>query len=189
VLIGTQMIAKGLDFPQVTLAGVISADTGLNLPDFRAGERTFQLVCQIAGRAGRGLATGKVIVQTYCPNHYAVEAAAKQDYLDFYNQEINYRRQFGYPPFSHLARLIFSHTNFTICRRQAEEMHNLLDTEKSRRGMVDLRLIGPTPSYVPRVRGHYQWQVLLCGAALSEFLANVNFSQGWTVDVDPISVI
>ncbi len=189
VLIGTQMIAKGLDLPQVTLAGVISADTGLNLPDFRAGERTFQLICQVAGRAGRGLAAGRAIVQTYCPDHYSVAAASRQDYLDFYNHEISYRRQFGYPPFSHLARLAFSHTNFAICRRQAEEMYHLLDTEKNRRGMVDLRLIGPTPSYIPRIRGHYQWQILLCGTALSEFLANVNFSQGWTVDVDPVSVI
>jgi len=189
VLIGTQMVAKGLDLPQVTLAGVISADTSLNLPDFRAGERTFQLICQIAGRAGRGLAAGKVIVQTYCSGNYAIEAASRQDYLGFYNREISYRNQFGYPPFSQLARLIFSHTNFTRCQGQSQKMYNLLNVEKNRRGIVDLRLIGPVPSYIPRVRGHYQWHIILCGTDLSGFLANVNFSQGWTVDIDPVSVI
>jgi primosomal protein N' (replication factor Y) len=189
VLIGTQMIAKGLDLPQVTLAGVISADIGLNLPDFRAGERTFQLVCQIAGRAGRGLIAGRVIVQTYCPDHYAIKAASKQDYADFYSHEISYRRQFGYPPFSQLARLIFSHTNFIVCGHEAEKMYRLLTTEKDRRGIVDLRLIGPVPAHIPRIRGHYQWQIIICGVALSEFLSDITFPKGWIIDVDPVSVI
>lgn len=189
VLIGTQMIAKGLDLPQVTLAGVISADIGLNLPDFRAGERTFQLVCQIAGRAGRGLAAGKVIVQTYCPEHYAIKAASRHDYLSFYTQEIEYRRQLGYPPFNELARLVFSHVNVVACQRESEKMHQLLKAEKDRKGITNLRLIGPVPAHVPRIRGHYQWQIVLCGVALSEFLSDISFSQGWTVDVDPVSVI
>jgi primosomal protein N' (replication factor Y) len=189
VLIGTQMIAKGLDLPQVTLAGVISADTGLNLPDFRAGERTFQLVCQVAGRAGRGFAAGRVVVQTYCPEHYAIKAAARHDYLGFYNQEIKYRHQFGYPPFSQLARLVFSHTNFNACRFEADKMHQLLNTEKNRKGIADLRIIGPVPAYVPRIRGRYQWQIILCGVALSEFLAGISFPQAWIIDVDPVSVI
>ncbi len=189
ILIGTQMVAKGLDLPQVTLAGVISADTGLNLPDFRAGERTFQLLCQVAGRAGRGIVAGRVIIQTYSPDHYAVQAASKHDYLAFYAKEIDYRREFGYPPFSHLARLTFSHTNAATCQKEAERMSQLLATERDRRGIPDLRLIGPVPAFVPRLRGHYRWQVVLCGTALAAFLADMAFPQGWVVDIDPVGMV
>jgi len=189
VLIGTQMIAKGLDFPQITVAGVISADTGLNLPDFRAGERTFQLLCQVAGRAGRGFMPGKVIIQTYSPEHYAIMAASKHDYLSFYAQEINYRRKFGYPPFSHLASLTFSHTNDITCLKEAERMSRLLAAEKDRRGIPDLRLIGPVPAFTPRVRGHYRWQLVLCGTGLDDFLTDIAFPRGWVVDIDPVGVV
>ena len=189
ILIGTQMVAKGLDFPQVTLAGAISADTGLNLPDFRAGERTFQLLCQVAGRAGRGFVAGKVIIQTYSPEHYAIQAASKHDYRAFYAQEINYRREFGYPPFSRLARLIFSHTNSAACHKEAERMSRWLTTERDRKGIPDLRLIGPVPAFVPRLRGHYQWQIVLCGTALASFLTDTTFPQGWVVDIDPVGVV
>ena len=188
VLIGTQMIAKGLDLPQITLTGVISADTGLNLPDFRAGERTFQLLCQVAGRAGRGFTPGRVIIQTYSPEHYAIRAASKHDYLAFYAQEIDYRHKFGYPPFSQLASLAFSHTNESICLREAERMSRLLAAEKDRRGMPDLRLIGPVPAFVPRVRGHYRWQLVLCGSGLNDFLTDIIFPRGWIVDIDPVGV-
>ena len=189
ILIGTQMVAKGLDLPQVTLAGVISADTGLNLPDFRAGERTFQLLCQVAGRAGRGIVAGRVIIQTYSPDHYAVQAASKHDYLAFYAKEIDYRREFGYPPFSHLARLTFSHTNAATCQKEAERMSRLLATERDRRGIPDLRLIGPVPAFVPRLRGHYRWQIVLCGTALAAFLVDMAFPQGWVVDIDPVGMV
>jgi primosomal protein N' (replication factor Y) len=189
VLIGTQMIAKGLDIPNVTLAGVISADTGLNLPDFRAGERTFQLVCQVAGRAGRGFVAGKVIVQTFCPEHYAIKTASRHDYHSFYAQEIDYRRKFGYPPFNQLVRLVFSHTNLDSCRNECQKMCKLLSAEKDRRGIFDLKFIGPAPTHIPRSRGHYQWQIILCGIDLSEFLSNITFPRGWIVDVDPVSVI
>jgi primosomal protein N' (replication factor Y) len=189
VLIGTQMVAKGLDLPQVTLAGVISADTGLNLPDFRAGERTFQLLCQVAGRAGRGFMPGRVIMQTYCPEHYAVQAASRHDYSAFYTRELEYRRQFGYPPFSRLASLTFSHTNGTACQREVERMSSLLVAEKDRRGVPDLRLIGPMPAYVPRLRGYYRWQLVLCGASPDEFLADIAFPRGWVVDIDPVGMV
>ncbi len=189
VLIGTQMVAKGLDLPQITLAGVISADTGLNLPDFRAGERTFQLLCQVAGRAGRGFTPGRVIIQTYSPEHYAIRAASKHDYLTFYAQEINYRRKFGYPPFSQLACLTFSHTNEIACLKEAERMSRLLAAEKDRRGMPDLRLIGPVPAFVPRVRGHYRWQLVLCGTGLNDFLTDIAFPRGWVVDMDPVGMV
>lgn len=188
ILVGTQMVAKGLDLPGVTLVGVISADTGLNFPDFRAGERTFQLLCQVAGRAGRGFTAGRVIIQTYCPEHYAIRAASKHDYASFYVQELSYRRQFGYPPFGRLARLVFAHTNEIVCREEAQRVARLLLREVDRKGLPGIRLIGPAPSFVPRVRGHYQWQILLCGSDVSEFLAPVVFRRGWTVDIDPVGV-
>ena len=189
VLIGTQMVAKGLDLPQVTLAGVISADTNLNLPDFRAGERTFQLLCQVAGRAGRGFMPGRVIIQTYCPEHYAVQAASRHDYLAFYVKELEYRRKFGYPPFSRLASLTFSHTNESACFREVERMGCLLTIEKDRRGIPDLRLIGPIPAFVPRLRGHYRWQLVLCGTDLDDFLTDIAFPRGWVVDIDPVGMV
>ena len=189
ILIGTQMVAKGLDLPQVTLAGVISADTGLNLPDFRAAERTFQLLCQVAGRAGRGVVPGRVIIQTYSPEHYAIKAASKHDYLSFYSQEVDYRRKFGYPPFSRLARLTFSHTNEIACRKEAQRVSRLLNDEIARRGIPDLRVIGPSPALVPRVRGHYQWHVVLCGAAPADLLADVTLPKGWVVDMDPVGMV
>ena len=189
ILIGTQMIAKGLDLPQVTLAGVISADTGLNLPDFRAGERTFQLLCQVAGRSGRGLVSGRVIIQTYSPEHYAIQAASKHDYLAFYRHEIDYRRKLGYPPFARLARLTFSHTNAVACQTEVERMGQLIAAERDRRGMLDFRLIGPVPAFVPRLRGRYQWQIVLCGTALADFLADITFPRGWVVDIDPVGMV
>jgi len=189
VLIGTQMVAKGLDFPQVTLSGVISADTGLNIPDFRAGERIFQLLCQVAGRAGRGLTAGRVIIQTYCPEHYAIQAASKHDYHAFYAREIVYRRQFGYLPFSSLVRLVFSHTNAVSCQKEAERVSRLITIERDRRGIPDLRLIGPAPTFIPRLRGRYHWHMVLCGAEPADILSDVPLPHGWIVDVDPVGVV
>ncbi|MCK5182558.1 MAG: primosomal protein N', partial [Dehalococcoidia bacterium] len=163
VLIGTQMIAKGLDLPQVTLAGIINADTGLNFPDFRSSERTFQLLCQVAGRAGRGVKAGKVIIQTYSPDNYIIETAARHDYLGFYYKEIDYRRRYNYPPFSQLVRLVFSHTNEELSKREAEGVYRLLLGEKAREVMVDFNIIGPVPAFAFRARGRYRWQLFLRG--------------------------
>jgi len=189
ILIGTQMIAKGLDLPQVTLAGVVNADTGLNLPDFRAGERTFQLSCQVAGRAGRGLKAGEVIIQTYSPENYAIRAAAKHDYVSFYNQEIDYRRQYNYPPFSHFIRLAYSHTNNDLCRREAEKMSYAILDEREKRGITGLNLIGPVPAFAARVRGRYRWQLILRGSDPAQVLSGMTLPQGWTIDVDPVGII
>ena len=188
ILIGTQMIAKGLDLPLVTLVGVVCADTGLNLPDFRAGERTFQLLSQVAGRAGRGILGGQVIIQTYSPEHYAIKAAAKHDYALFYNQEITYRRQLHNPPFSQLASLVYSHTNEALCQREAERMKRLLIKERDSRGIADLGLIGPAPAFIHRLRGRYRWQIILRGSELSAFLSPIPIPQGWTVDIDPMGL-
>ena len=189
VLIGTQMIAKGLDLPQVTLAGVISADTGLNFPDFRSSERTFQLLCQVAGRAGRGIKSGKVIIQTYSPDNYIIEAAAKHDYLGFYYKEIDYRRQYNYPPFSQLIRLVYNHTDEELCRREVERVYRLILDEKARKDIIDFNVIGPVPAFAFRARGRYRWQLFLRGPDSTRMLSRLTLPRGWTIDVDPVGVV
>jgi primosomal protein N' (replication factor Y) len=188
ILIGTQMVAKGLDLPRVTLVGVVNADIGLNLPDFRAGERTFQLLCQVAGRAGRGTIPGRVIIQTYAPEHYAVQAAAGHDYDVFYETEITYRRQLRNPPFTQLARLTYTNTNDAACWREAKHMERCILEERDARGIADLNLIGPAPAFIHRLRGRFRWQILLRGSELSDFLAQITVPQGWTVDIDPVGL-
>jgi primosomal protein N' (replication factor Y) len=173
----------------VTLVGVISADTSLNLPDFRAGERTFQLLSQVAGRAGRGDWGGHVIIQTFSPEHYAVRAAAGHDYGAFYEQEIAYRRRLRNPPFARLARLVYTHTNDALCRREAERMRDLLLEERDARGVAGLDVIGPAPAYIQRLRGRFRWQIVLRGPEPAAFLAPVPFPAGWMIDIDPVSLI
>ncbi len=188
ILIGTQMVAKGLDLPLVTLVGVISADTSLNLPDFRAGERTFQLLSQVLGRAGRGALGGQVIIQTYSPEHYAIQTAAKHDYALFYEKEINYRRQLHNPPFTRLACLVYSHTNDTLCQREAERMKRRLIEEIESKGIDDLSLIGPAPAFIHKLRGRFRWQLILRGSEPSAFLSQIPIPQGWAVDIDPVGL-
>ena len=188
ILIGTQMVAKGLDLPQITLVGVVNADTGLNLPDFRAGERTFQLLSQVVGRAGRGPLGGRAIIQTYYPEHYAIQAAVKHDYRHFYKQEIAYRLKLNNPPFLQLVRLTFSHKNDALCHKEAERMKLLLTSEREAKGTYDISLIGPAPAFIHRLRGRFRWQLILRGAELSAFLSQIAIPQGWTVDVDPVGL-
>ncbi len=189
ILIGTQMIAKGLDIPLVTLVGVVSADVALHLPDFRAGERTFQLLEQVAGRAGRGPRGGRVIIQTYTPDHYAIEAAAGHDYHAMYEREIEFRRRMGYPPFGRLVRMTFAHTGAEYAQRQAAIMTTRLREEQERLGVPNLDILGPAPAFVPRVRGRWRWNVILRGDEPSSLLREMPLPRGWTVDVDPISVL
>jgi len=188
ILIGTQMVAKGLDLPLVTLVGVVSADTALNLPDFRAGERTFQLLSQVAGRAGRGVRGGKVIIQSYTPEHYAIQAAAKHDYAAFYNKEIDYRRQLRNPPFRQLACLTYSHTSDILCQREAERVRRLLAQEMDSKGIADIELIGPAPAFIHRRRGRFRWQFVLRGRGLADFLSSIPLPQGWVVDIDLVGL-
>ncbi len=189
ILIGTQMVAKGLDLPLVTLVGVVSADTALNLPDFRSGERTFQLLSQVAGRAGRGERGGRVIIQTYSPEHYAIRVAAEHDYAAFYKQEIDYRRQLHNPPFNQLASLTYSHTNDALGQREAGRMKRFLEQEIAAKGIAGIELIGPAPAFIHRLRGRYRWQLILRGAELSDFLSPLPLPPGWTVDIDPVGLV
>jgi primosomal protein N' (replication factor Y) len=188
VLIGTQMIAKGLDLPLVTLVGVISADTALHLPDYHSAERTFQLLTQVAGRAGRGRRGGHVIVQTYNPDHYAIRAAAGHDFAGFYGQELAYRRQLDYPPFNRLVALRFSHRDPDRCRAEAERLGTWLAEEIDRLQLAAV-LIGPAPCFFSRVQGRHRWQVVVRIPDPSPLLRDVALPRGWRIDVDPVSLL
>lgn len=189
ILIGTQMVAKGLDMPLVTLVGVISADIALHLPDFRSGERTFQILTQVAGRAGRDIQRGKVVIQTYNPEHYAVAAASKQNYDEFYGKEISYRRQLNYPPFSKLALLLYTHSNAERCQQEAQRLYELLMREINVWGFANTSLIGPSPSFIERLRGRYRWQIVIRSNNPLELLDKVSIPNGWSVDIDPVSLL
>ena len=189
ILVGTQMIAKGLHVPSVTLVGVMLADVGLYMPDLWAGERAFQLLCQVAGRAGRGPRPGRVIIQTYNPAHYAVNAGARQSYPLFYQQELEFRRQQGNPPFSRMAHLLYQHANDLACQREAERVGRLVREQAYARGMADVEVIGPAPAYPQRVRGRYRWHIILRAKEPAVLLEEMSFPDGWTLDIDPVSVL
>ncbi len=189
VMIGTQMVAKGLDLPKVTLVGVISADTALHLPDFRSSERTFQLLTQVAGRAGRSVLGGRVIIQTYTPEHPAIQAASEHDYEAFYEREIAFRREQWYPPLSRLVKLVYVHSNNQRAEEEATHLHALLHRRIARLGIAETDLIGPTPCFFGRVRGKYRWQILIRGADPRALIRDVRLPVGWRVDVDPVSTL
>ena len=189
ILIGTQMIAKGLDIPLVTLVGVISADVALHLPDFRAGERTFQLLEQVAGRAGRGPRGGSVIIQTYTPEHYAIQAAGAHEYHTMYAQEIEFRRRLGYPPYGRLIRLTYAHTGERYAQEQAAVMARRLRSEAARLGIANIDVLGPSPAFVPRIRGRWRWNLVVRGNEPARVLDDTQLPRGWTVDVDPATLL
>jgi len=175
ILLGTQMIAKGLDFPRVTLVGVINADVGIHLPDFRASERTFQLLSQVAGRAGRGVLKGEVLVQTSLPEHYAVRAALGHDYLAFADRELKERSDPVYPPLTRLVNVVFSSPSPEEAAREAERGAGWIRTVLNRRG-GGVELVGPAPSPIERLHGRWRWHFLLrspsaglLGTVLSDF--------------------
>ncbi len=195
ILVGTQMIAKGHDIPNVTLVGVVNADIGLGMPDFRAAERTFQLLTQVAGRAGRGEAPGIVLIQTLNPDHYAIRCAAAQDYGAFYAREIQFRRAMRYPPFSALANCLVRSRKQEEAMRLAAELGRFLQPAPE-----GLRVLGPAEAPVARLRGEYRYQLLLKSAGrrlLNETLQRIRrfaAEAGWpatalVIDVDPVSLM
>ncbi|MCS7054617.1 MAG: primosomal protein N' [Thermoflexales bacterium] len=184
VLIGTQMIAKGLDLPMVTLVGVVLADVGLFLPDFRAAERVFDLLLQVAGRAGRGLLPGRVIVQTYNPQHPAIAFAARHDVAGFAAYELAQRRALDLPPFVRLVRFEYADADESAARRACEQL-----AREARRSPHQVGVIGPAPAYFARRHDRYRWQVLVRTHAPRALLADLNPSRAFIVDVDPISVL
>lgn len=163
ILIGTQMVSKGLDFPNVTLVGVIAADTALNLPDFRAGEQTFSLLTQVAGRSGRAELEGKVVIQTYMPEHYCIAAAQKHDYIGFYTQELEARHIFRYPPFSHVATLLLrgkDEKEVTDSAHTVREYLETLQTDQRDTG-PSVEILGPAPAPLSKIEGKFRWHFLL----------------------------
>ncbi|MBI2870282.1 MAG: primosomal protein N' [Candidatus Omnitrophica bacterium] len=196
VLVGTQMIAKGLHFPQVSLVGVISADTMLNIPDFRAGERTFQLILQVAGRAGRGAVPGRVFIQTFNPEHPIVQAAAGHSYTGFADYELKERKAAGYPPYTRLANFIFRGRREEGVVRAAQDFARKLNAQ-TKRGKSGVEILGPAPMPIARLRRQYRWHVLIksrhAGQWGKDFWEKARSSTGRGVravlDVDPVSML
>jgi primosomal protein N' (replication factor Y) len=196
LLVGTQMVAKGHDFHRVTLVGVVSADLQLALPDFRAAERTFQLLTQVAGRAGRGTLAGEVLVQTYYPEHYAIQFAAKQDYSAFFERELNFRRMMHYPPFTALASVIVRDAKIETAIRWARAIESFLLPHAAQ----GLKILGPASAPLARLRREYRFQFLLKSpkralltrtlSACLDFCATKEIpADAVLVDVDPVSLM
>jgi primosomal protein N' (replication factor Y) len=200
VLVGTQMVAKGHDFPNITLVGIICADLSLNFPDFRAGERTFQLLAQVAGRAGRGTVPGRVILQTYTPDHFSILSATHQDLKSFYKAEIGFRKSLNYPPFSRVVQIKISGKNKEKTRQHAQTIGDLCNTlkQKNRSLSRSLEILGPIEAALFKIARKYRWQILLKGLEvkpLHRFLNNLWLENrsiinrpdvNVVLDVDPI---
>ncbi|MCG8652905.1 MAG: primosomal protein N', partial [Pirellulales bacterium] len=199
ILLGTQMIAKGLDFPNVLLVGVVNADSALHFPDFRAAERTFQLVTQVAGRTGRGDRGGRVIVQTFTPEHPAIQAASRHDYEQFAKTEMVNRRKFNYPPLGSVARIILRGTVEEVTEAVADSLVTRL--ESARRTLeAEVRILGPAPPPISKLRGKYRFHILLQSTDAAQLGETVRrATQTFTiaekddvqfvVDIDPLDML
>jgi len=182
LLIGTQMVAKGWDLPGVRLVGIVNADIALHFPDFRAAEKTFSLLTQVAGRAGRGDEPAQVILQTYSPDHAAVQFASAHDYEGFAAQELEARRRLHFPPFTRLLVLTRSDPADQDARDQAEGEAVRL------RGLLDgssVEVLGPSPAFIPRLRSLYRWQLTIRAARLEAVRPHLPQGRGWSLDIDP----
>ena len=188
ILVGTQMLAKGLDLPLVTLVGIVLADVGLNLPDPFASERVFQTLTQVAGRAGRSSRGGKVIMQTFAPEHYALQFAAGHNVDGFYKRELEYRRSLGYPPFAKLARLEYRSADALKAEEEAKKLTDKLKVKLEAGGFRQTELIGPVPCFFAKENGEYRWQVVLRGPDPAAVLKDLRFND-WRIEIDPINIL
>jgi len=195
ILVGTQMLAKGHDFPRITFVGVIGADAGIGLPDFRASERLYQLITQVAGRSGRGSEPGLVALQTFHPDHYALRSALQQSYQEFYEQEIRFRRLMQFPPYVSLANIIFAGKQSALTLEEAREFAKFTLAFKN----PSMKLIGPAIAAMARLKGLNRFQLLLKSptrkalrdclrAALKEFRKHPKQHSQITIDIDPYSL-
>ncbi|NLE76664.1 MAG: primosomal protein N' [Chloroflexi bacterium] len=189
ILVGTQMLAKGLDLPRVTLVGAIAADTALHLPDFRSGERTFQLLTQVAGRAGRSALGGQAIIQTYAPEHPAIQAASRHDFAGFYQAEIAFRRRLSYPPFTRLVRLLFTHGRWAACQEETAQVAAWMEARLADLGLPGSALMGPAPCFYQRERGLFRWHLLVRAADPLQVVRGAPLRAGWRVEVDPLELL
>ena len=188
ILVGTQMLAKGLDLPLVTLVGIVLADMGINLPDPFAAERTFSLLTQVAGRAGRSTLGGRVVLQTFQPEHYAIQAASHHDYAGFYARELDERRRLGYPPFSRLVRLEYRSFDPVKAEAEARAMAARISANIQTEKRIRTDLIGPVPGFISKMGGWYRWQIVLRGPDPAALLRGKALP-GWRVEVDPVSLL
>ena len=199
LLLGTQMIAKGLDFPNVLLVGVINADSALHFPDFRAAERTFQLVTQVAGRTGRGNRGGRVIVQTFSPEHPAIQAASRHDYAKFAQDEMMNRRKFNYPPLGSVGRIIIRGSSEDETEAVSETLLSRLEAARNVLG-YEVRILGPAPPPISRLRGKYRFHILLQSVdpnhlgetirrATESFKVADKCDVQYVIDIDPMDML
>jgi primosomal protein N' (replication factor Y) len=191
ILVGTQMISKGWDLPNIGLVGIVSADTMINFPDFSAGERTFNLLTQVAGRTGRGKKDGRVVLQTYNPDHPAIKFARGHDFVGYYESEINIREESNYPPFATLIKLMY---NNVVQSKSEEATIKLCKTLKELH--PEIEIIGPSPAFLPKISGKYRWQIVLKLADYKEedtikVVKEIKslIDNNWTLDVDPTSTL
>jgi primosomal protein N' (replication factor Y) len=201
ILVGTQMIVKGHDFPNVTFVGVVSADTSLHFPDFRSSERTFQLLTQVAGRAGRGEVFGEVVIQTFNPDHYSILRAKDHDYLGFYQEEIQFRKALEYPPFSRFINFRLVGNSEKRTKGMAEEMGRIGQSLLKKGYGKGIEILGPSTAPFAKMRGKFRWQMLSKGKSpplLHQFAKAVTFKMevllrgkgvNLDIDVDPIFIL
>jgi primosomal protein N' (replication factor Y) len=198
ILLGTQMISKGLDFPEVTLVGIVMADISLNVPDFRAAERTFQLLTQVAGRSGRGDKAGEVIIQTYNPEHYAIQAASRQDFPGFVAEEMEHRKKLYYPPFYRLARIVFQCPDLDVLRQEVRNMEEAKQSLLKSFKVPELLLLGPSPAPFSKISNYFRYHLIFkgvntqtIGKALTLFheLYKCPNAVSYYADVDPVSLM
>ena len=188
VLIGTQMLAKGLDLPRVTLVGIVLADVGIFLPDPFVAERVFQVLTQVAGRAGRSSLGGRVVLQTFAPEQYVIQAAAQHDVKGFYQHELDQRKRLGYPPFSRLVRLEYRNSDPVKAEDEAHKLSVKLQRQLDTENWKSISMIGPVPCFFSKLGGDYRWQIILRGSDPASFLRG-RVPDHWRVEVEPVSLL
>jgi primosomal protein N' (replication factor Y) (superfamily II helicase) len=186
ILVGTQMVAKGLDLPGVTTVGVVNADTGLHFPDYRSAERTFSLLTQVAGRAGRGTRASQVLIQTYTPEHPAIRHARYHDYRGFYREELEVRRAYRFPPFAELIVATYGHRDQQRAEREARAMAEHLSATIALLKLGDIQVLGPSPAFLYRLKDEFRFEVTMKGADLHRAAQALPRGRGWSLDVDPM---
>jgi primosomal protein N' (replication factor Y) (superfamily II helicase) len=186
ILVGTQMVAKGLDLPRVTTVGVVNADTGLHFPDYRSSERTFSLLTQVAGRAGRGTRASQVFIQTYTPEHPAIRHARYHDYRAFYREELEIRRTYRFPPFAELILATYEHRDEARAEREARTAAEHLSATIALLKLGDIDVLGPSPAFVYRLKDEFRFEVTLKGRDLHRLADGLPRGRGWSLDVDPM---
>jgi len=186
VLVGTQLVAKGFDLPNVTAVGVVNADTSLHFPDYRSSERTFSLLTQVAGRAGRGSADSQVFIQTYSPEHAAVRHARYHDYRGFFREELELRRSFKFPPFSELILATYSHRDESRAEAESRTAVEHLSATIGLLNLGDIEVLGPSPAFLYRLKDEFRFEVTIRGRDLHRLADRVPRGRGWSLDVDPM---